>query len=191
MDSKVYMLAVYCLRLAISRLTLSIRAVLWDPSVQVGWVMSEETKVIKAKLDSLESERIQNQSRIDQLAQKNSRLDAQIEVLRSLYSDLVKSAGQSQGAGGNGRPGATDAIRDYLQSHPGGVTRKRLMDELADVIDTTSDQPRRVVANTILNLINKDDVFELENENGQKLLYLTENKFTPEFGKEPRAIEIK
>ena len=54
-----------------------------------------------------------------------------------------------------------DAVKHLLSSHPHGLTRKEVIRELADKIDTDSNDRRRLLYNTVFNLVKRKTLREV------------------------------
>lgn len=88
------------------------------------------------------------QSLISQHESEAAKLEGDLAVKRAIIAALRQVVGsQAPSPVQSKRPAI--AIRELLAQHPDGVSSKVIADTLEHVIETKSDQPRRIIQNTL------------------------------------------
>lgn len=158
------------------------------------------------RLDTLLVEQAKVVRALSEAQERYAIVTAQIDTLRSLYDEMKAVGGQDDNSGGQQpsdgeraaayaaratkairnaavhRQGPTDAVLTFLQSKPDGATKSEIVQSLEDRVETESDDPKRLLYNTLLNLRRRERIAEVR-VNGEERYVL------PRFLKVERVVE--
>lgn len=92
-------------------------------------------------------------------AMKDLQLERTLLLRLRQQAIAVKPTGKrappgAENSEGDGRMGASEAVMALVSEHP-GLKTEEIADRLADRIATRSSNPRRIVVNTVTNLVNR------------------------------------
>jgi hypothetical protein len=135
--------------------------------------------VLRAYFNELFTERRKLEASIVSLREKLAIVDAKMETLREIKSRLDLTANgdggkeeQREGEDDTDKLGPSDAVVQMLSNFPEGMNRDALISMLVGRIDTTSSEPRRLLINTIANLVRRGKLVSTEDQHGREKIVL-------------------
>ena len=129
-------------------------------------VIGARIQVIRGRLDALEAERRDLLIRLDEAEGISTATGAGCTAMEQTDDwpvvDVVlpKLRRKRRNKGKNGRTSTTSLIVDLVAEHPGLLKPPVIADELMDRITSQSKTPRRIVLNSIINLVHNGELLK-------------------------------